>query len=861
MESMSPWAESIYRQKYSLNGQETWPETVARVVNNVMAAIPSTASEKQLVEQFIRERKFIPGGRYLYASGRGLKAVNNCLLLRAEDSREGWADLLHKAGMALMTGAGIGIDYSAVRGRGSPISRTGGVASGPLSLMQMINEVGRHVRQGGSRRSAIWAGLAWDHPDVFDFIQMKNWPEEVRALKEKDFSFPGTMDMTNVSVILNRRFFRAFEDPAHPNHIQAHDVYWQTVRRMTKTAEPGFSIDYEDEEESLRNAPVAGNTMVLTRRGYQPVKDIVGKPKVVWTGEQWAKDVIFRETNPQASLIRVTMTGGRVIECDPSHPFLVNRYKGWGRQRRLVATERVAAKSLVVGDILKVALPQSVPTNFDVDAYSLGYAYGDGTISRTGKIEITFCTEESKKALTMVRKATNFSSLTDPDKRGFARIFFKTDPTLAGASKSVFPATVYEQTTDYITSFIAGLFDADGNWEPFHGCTRLASKHRSFLQGVARLLEQIGILTGVSKAGTSTYGKSQGWQLVVMADYRDIFKQVIPTQRLMPTERGLGYRKSVIKVTSIEEAGIAPVYCANVGVPEHSFQAEGIIISNCCELVSADDSDICNLGSINLARVNSVDEMAAITRAATQFLLAGTVYSDVPYQKVAQVREKNRRLGLGLMGVHEWLLMRGKRYGPDDELAGLLDEYALSTKYAHQYADEYSLSRPVKTRAVAPTGTIGIIGETTTGIEPVFCSAFKRRYLAGGSDWRYQYVVDPTARRLLKMGIDVVKIEDAYMLARDVERRVSFQHWVQKWVDHAISSTINLPAPLEKDESVEFGKMLYPYLPGLRGLTCYPDGARGGQPLVAVDIMTAMEQEGVVFEENEESCVGGVCGS
>ena len=67
----------------------------------------------------------MPGGRYLYATGRPLHQTQNCLPLRAEDSREGWADLQQKAAMALMTGAGIGVWYGDVRPAGSTITRTG----------------------------------------------------------------------------------------------------------------------------------------------------------------------------------------------------------------------------------------------------------------------------------------------------------------------------------------------------------------------------------------------------------------------------------------------------------------------------------------------------------------------------------------------------------------------------------------------------------------------------------------------------------------------------------------------------------------------------------------------------------------
>lgn len=252
MTEMSPFAYSVYKAKYSMDGKEEWPDTSERVARNVMAAIDANPRE---VQHLLEERKFLPGGRYLYASGRGLHQVNNCLLLKAEDSREGWSDVTQKAMMALMTGAGIGIDYSDLRGRGAPILKTGGQSSGPISLMNVINEVGRNVMQGGSRRSAIWAGLNWKHPDIFEFIHLKDWPEEVKALKANDFNFPATMDMTNISVQLDDEFFAAYNDITHPMYNHAQRVYWQTVKSMVLTAEPGFSIDIGDNSgETLRNA-------------------------------------------------------------------------------------------------------------------------------------------------------------------------------------------------------------------------------------------------------------------------------------------------------------------------------------------------------------------------------------------------------------------------------------------------------------------------------------------------------------------------------------------------------------------------------------------------------------------------------
>ena len=124
----------------------------------------------------MQDLKFIPGGRYLYYAGRSHKFFNNCFLLKAEeDTREDWAELSKKAELCLSSGGGIGVDYSIYRPSGSMLHSTGGIASGPLPKMQMTNELGRGVMQGGSRRSAIYASLNCWHDDIAQFLKMKNW--------------------------------------------------------------------------------------------------------------------------------------------------------------------------------------------------------------------------------------------------------------------------------------------------------------------------------------------------------------------------------------------------------------------------------------------------------------------------------------------------------------------------------------------------------------------------------------------------------------------------------------------------------------------------------------------------------------
>jgi len=326
---------------------------------------------------------------------------------------------------------------------------------------------------------------------------------------------------------------------------------------------------------------------------------------------------------------------------------------------------------------------------------------------------------------------------------------------------------------------------------------------------------------------------------------------------------GSVFKQNVIQAMSTGEPGFSFNF----------FDKENETLRNACtEVTSEDDSDVCNLGSINLSRVSNLDELRDVVHLGTLFLLCGTLRAQLPYDKVYAVREKNRRLGLGLMGVHEWLLQRGYRYECTDELKQWLSVYrGVSDSTSRGGAIRLAVSQPVAVRSIAPTGSIGILAGTTTGIEPVYAVAYKRRYLKG-TRWHYQYQIDHAAQQIIEStGIAPERVESAIDLAADYERRIKFQADVQDFVDMSISSTINLPqwgTELNNEGLVDhFAATLAKYASRIRGFTCYPDGARGGQPLVSVPYSEAKEGLGTEFEEGlvmNDVCLitnSGYCGS
>jgi len=548
------FSESTFHRKYAQGPSDTWDALADRVVEDVCGSRWGTQpklmcdEERRQLAEYIKEQKFLPGGRYIYYAGRPAHFLNNCYLLRAEeDTREEWANLTWRAMSCLMTGGGIGIDYSRLRPTGRELKRTGGKASGPLPLMYAINEIGRNVMQGGSRRSAIYASLHHSHEDIPLFLTAKNWADQRAGdtslwnLKQTDFNFPAPLDMTNISV----NYDDSIGDTSDTKSaLMSSSVFTQNCVQAMMTGEPGFSFNFGTKKnETLRNA--------------------------------------------------------------------------------------------------------------------------------------------------------------------------------------------------------------------------------------------------------------------------------------------------------------------------------------CTEVTSEDDSDVCNLGSINLGNVDSLEELKSVVNLASKFLVCGTLRADLPYEKVYKVREKNRRLGLGLMGIHEWLLKRGQKYEVAPELHNWLEVYRDESKRAaDEHCDRFYLNHPVAYRAIAPTGTIGILAGTTTGIEPLFAVAYKRRFLTDGTKWRYQFVVDSTAEQLIQTySITPESIDTAYRLSHDFERRIRFQAAVQDYVDMSISSTINLPPWGSKDNNEDkvkhFAEVLAKYAPRLRGFTAYPDGARGGQPITEVDYHEAKEHRGVTYEEHDICDItgkGGSCG-
>lgn len=168
-------ALDIFKKRYALHEHESWVEACDRVASHI-----ATAENGELVSTWrskffdvLATNLFMPGGRIMYGSGRPKGQLMNCFVIPTSDSREGWGKTASDMIIICGTGGGLGINTTPVRPRGSVINGTGGVATGAVSLFEIINAAGEVIKAGGGRRTALMFALGLNHGDIEEFLDKK----------------------------------------------------------------------------------------------------------------------------------------------------------------------------------------------------------------------------------------------------------------------------------------------------------------------------------------------------------------------------------------------------------------------------------------------------------------------------------------------------------------------------------------------------------------------------------------------------------------------------------------------------------------------------------------------------------------
>jgi ribonucleoside-diphosphate reductase alpha chain len=175
-------ARRVVSKRYSLKdaqGQpiEEWPDIVRRVVGHVSVAETDPQQRDEFYSAMTRimlDREFIPNTPCLVNAGKSTGQLAACFVLEVPDSISGIMEHAKAAATIHQTGGGTGMTYEFLRPAGAMVSTTRGVASGPVSFMNIVNQVTDVVKQGGVRRGANMGMMRVTHPDVLRFIHAKN---------------------------------------------------------------------------------------------------------------------------------------------------------------------------------------------------------------------------------------------------------------------------------------------------------------------------------------------------------------------------------------------------------------------------------------------------------------------------------------------------------------------------------------------------------------------------------------------------------------------------------------------------------------------------------------------------------------
>jgi ribonucleoside-diphosphate reductase alpha chain len=211
---------------------------------------------------------FLPNSPTLMNAGRELQQLSACYVLPVPDSMEGITKSLSAQSLIQKSGGGTGFSFSRLRPAGDAVMKTKGVASGALSFMRLFDTMTDVVKQGGTRRGANMAILRYDHPEILDFIRMKQTP--------------GVMENFNVSVGVTAAFFRAVEADAEydlinprsgkpAGKVRAKEVFDAMVEFAWKTGDPGYVVLDRINDSGSNTTPQLGEIESTNPCGEQPL--------------------------------------------------------------------------------------------------------------------------------------------------------------------------------------------------------------------------------------------------------------------------------------------------------------------------------------------------------------------------------------------------------------------------------------------------------------------------------------------------------------------------------------------------------------------------------------------------------------
>lgn len=906
------FSKTIFKERYALTPEETWQEACRRVAKQMaLAEVPD--KQKTYEDKFydvLVQNLFVPGGRIWYGSGKNNPNMINCFLLGCGpdlDSKEGWGRLAYEMIVTSMHGGGCGMDFSHIRPDGAPISVNKGTCPGPVEAMKMIDGCAEPVRAGGGRRSALLFSLDIDHPDIESFLdcklakgQLSHANVSVRSSKTSEF----------IKAVKNNEMWELSWKGKFKKSVSAHKIWDTIVTNAYNSAEPGFlnwelvnnenTINYLGELEST-NPCVSGDTQVLTKQGYYSIAQLVGNEVDIWNGIQWSTVKPFSTGKNPTQVI--TFSDGSFLRCTPDHKFIIQDSKTYKRKET-----RVWAQDLKIGDrLVKFDMPILATGGIipPVDAYSQGFYSGDGTNNYTYSYlySTKYCCEsrlvgsKTSGGLRDIRKKWNHGPMLPKEYVPINSIF------------------------NYRMNWLAGILDSDGtvtrdkNGNGF----QISSINKRFLQDTKLLLTTLGVQAKIvggheeghrllpdHKGGKKSYFCQKGYRLLIgNKDAWHLIQIGLKLSRLKHNgQNSQRASRQFVRVISIENDLPCETFCFTDS-HNHTGTFNGIVTGQCGEIPMQSYENCC-LGHLVLPRYvtekGEVDyeSLGGVIRNAVRFLDNVLSVNHFPLPEMKDKSANFRRIGLGVTGLADMLVLLNLSYGSEEANRFLNKLFRFISKVAYESSvllaiekGPFSLCNPrkhvesgfvrrmtpkirslilehgIRNCAIltnAPTGTVSILsGNCSSGIEPIFAPAYERRYWRD-KERQVELVLHPLFEQFMTDGRDVSHIIASHDLS--VRDHLEVQKVIQQHIDNSISKTINIREDCSLEE---MASAWLEYLPYLKGTTFYRENTRGyvdeqgnvhEPPLKALSLKEAKQrfkQKEKTVESGMVDCSSGTC--
>lgn len=788
-----------------------------------------------------------------------------CFIQSLEDNlcdEGGIADFWSREARVFKQGSGSGTNASKVREQGAPTA-TDGEASGVISFLKVADYAAGAIKSGGGpRRAAKMVCLDVDHPDISAFIQWKVDEErKAQALMAAGFSkgMEGEAYTTvsgqnaNHSIRLPDAFMRAVEQNG-PWELKSR-VGGKTVKTVSargiwnhlclaawEVADPG--VQFDDTINRWHTTPsagrirgsnpcVTGDTLISTALGWKRIDQMLDQEQLIRgsDGQFHACPPAFK-TGTKA-VYKLRTKAGYTLKLTGDHKV------------RTVSRGDVPASELTRDD--HIYLQGAGFGELECDTHLsevIGLLLGDGcvcdsiatlTMGHNEHEVVAYATKRINQAKdydracsprhtpTGWRVSTSYAALIS-DVQRYAVLD-------QGSSRKALTPVAFLLERPAIAGILRGLFTADGTVADYGDRSQyvsLDSTSELLLEQVQLLLLNFGIKSKIyrnrrggktfsslpdGKGGMREYPVVESHSLRISRSSRLLFERKIgflPMSAKADTlvclnDRVKAYQDQLMdKVAAVEFLGVDDVYDITEGNTHH-FVANGLVVHNCSEYMSLDDS-ACNLASLRLTKffVGDVFNAKAFRHAVRTFIIAQDILVDFgsyPTKKIAENTHRYRQLGLGYCDLGALLMLRGLSYASEEgrqfasaitallnahawatsaELAKELGpfegfaadrEYVLSVLAEHQrhvgrteqqlnvlatdayreaYMEAYKYGvRNSQLTLLAPTGTIGFLMDaTTTGVEPLLSHVQYKTLAGGGNEVLENKEVAPTLKRL-----------------------------------------------------------------------------------------------------------------